>query len=34
MNFSDDNKLVQISHKIEAGERLSLSDGLDLYATH
>jgi len=34
MNFSDDNKLVQISHKIEAGERLSLSDGLELYATN
>lgn len=33
MNFSDDRNLFQIADKIEAGERLSLSDGLDLYAT-
>lgn len=34
MNFSDDTKLVEIAIKVEAGERLSLADGLDLYATN
>ena len=34
MNFSDDPKLVEIAAKIAAGERLSLADGLDLYATN
>lgn len=34
MNFSDDLKLVEIAGKVEAGERLSLADGLDLYATN
>ena len=33
MNFSDDRKLLQIADKLEGGERLSLADGLDLYAT-
>lgn len=33
MNFSDDRKLVEIAEKIEDGVRLSLADGLDLYAT-
>lgn len=33
MNFSEDKRLVEIAHKVEAGERLSLTDGLDLYAT-
>ena len=34
MNFSDDKKLVEIASKLEAGERLSLADGIDLYATN
>ena len=34
MNFSDDSKLVEIAGKVETGERLSLADGLDLYATN
>ena len=34
MNFSDDSKLVEIAGKVEAEERLSLADGLDLYATN
>ncbi len=34
MNFSDDSKLVEIAGKVEVGERLSLADGLDLYATN
>ncbi|MGI8917502.1 MAG: aminofutalosine synthase MqnE, partial [Pyrinomonadaceae bacterium] len=34
MNFSDDFKLVEIAGKVEVGERLSLADGLDLYATN
>jgi aminodeoxyfutalosine synthase len=33
MNFSDDKKLLRIADKVEAGECLSLADGLDLYAT-
>src|SRR5918993_190556 len=33
MNFSDDKKLLQIADKLEGGGRLSLADGLDLYAT-
>lgn len=34
MNFSDDSRLVEIARKVEARERLSLADGLDLYATN
>ena len=34
MNYSDDLKLAEIASKVEAGERLSLADGLDLYATN
>jgi len=34
MNFSDDSKLVEIAGKVEAGERLSPADGLDLYASN
>lgn len=34
MNFSDDKKLIEIAAKIQNGERLSLADGLDLYATN
>lgn len=33
MDFSRDKKLVQIADKVEAGERLSLDDGLMLYAS-
>lgn len=34
MNFSQDRRLVEIAEKVEAGVRLSLEDGLDLYATN
>ena len=34
MNFSEDSKLVEIAGKLETGERLSLADGLVLYATN
>ncbi|HKR59741.1 MAG TPA: aminofutalosine synthase MqnE [Pyrinomonadaceae bacterium] len=34
MNFSDDSKLVEIAAKVEAGARLSLNDGLNLYASN
>jgi aminodeoxyfutalosine synthase len=34
MNSSDDSKLVELAGKVEARERLSLSDGLNLYATN
>ena len=33
MNFSHDEKLCEVAQKVAAGERLSLSDGLALYAT-
>ena len=33
MNFSHDNKLAEISNRVEAGERLSFADGVALYAT-
>ncbi len=33
MNFTNDPKLVQIAEKVEAGERLSFDDGVELYAT-
>ncbi len=33
MNFSHDNKLAEISGRVEAGERLSFADGVALYAT-
>lgn len=33
MNFSHDKNLVAIAQKVEAGERLSLEDGLTLFAT-
>src|SRR5467141_3632015 len=33
MNFSHDNKLAEISSRVEAGERLSFADGVALYAT-
>jgi aminodeoxyfutalosine synthase len=34
MNFSDDSRLIEIAGKVASGERLSLADGLDLYATN
>ena len=33
MNFYHDQKLVEIANKVEAQERLSLVDGLALYAS-
>ncbi|MBA3514093.1 MAG: aminofutalosine synthase MqnE, partial [Pyrinomonadaceae bacterium] len=33
MNFSRDRKLVEITDKVEAQVRLSLADGLALYAS-
>lgn len=34
MNFSDDPKLIAIANKVETGQRLSFTEGLDLYRTH
>jgi aminodeoxyfutalosine synthase len=34
MNFSNDSKLLRIGEKIAAGARLTLDDGLDLFATN
>ncbi len=33
MNFSHDNKLAEISTRVEAGKRLTFADGVALYAT-
>src|SRR4026207_521717 len=33
MKFSDDSKLIDIATRVEAGERLSFDDGMDLYRT-
>lgn len=33
MNFSHDNRLAEISSRVEAGERLSFADGVALFAT-
>jgi aminodeoxyfutalosine synthase len=33
MNFSHDNKLAEISRRVEDGERLTFADGVALYAT-
>jgi hypothetical protein len=34
MNSSHDQKLIEIANKVEARERLSLADGLALYASY
>ncbi|MEP6922497.1 MAG: aminofutalosine synthase MqnE [bacterium] len=34
MNFSNERKLIAIAEKIEAGERLSFADGVELYSTN
>ena len=34
MNFSDDPKLLAIANKVETGQRLSFTEGLDLYRTN
>ena len=33
MNFSDDSNIVRIAAKVDAGERLTFADGVDLFAT-